>query len=102
MSNIENDTILQELNFNDAHLNSPVTRAHTKSINFKNAVQLTFSILKNEKERKKDASENIIFQCVTFHLTIAPFVMLEKNLILQKNYLTNAAIVTSLQNSGFN
>jgi len=53
MPNSENDTILQELNFNDAHLNSPVTRAHTKSINFKNAVQLTFSILKIREGKKK-------------------------------------------------
>jgi hypothetical protein len=52
MPNSENDTILQELNFNDAHLNSPVTRACTKLINFKNAVQWHSPFLKVRRKAK--------------------------------------------------
>ncbi len=56
---------------------------------------MALSIFKSEKESKKYASQNNIFRCVTFHLTIAPYVTLKKsgnNLMLQF-FLTNAAIV---------
>jgi hypothetical protein len=53
----EADIKPQDLNFNDVHLNGPVTRAHAKLINFKKTVQLILFILKNKQESDIDANE---------------------------------------------
>jgi hypothetical protein len=50
----ETDTHFKDLNFNDVQFNSPITRTHTKLINYKNAVQVALSILKNREETENE------------------------------------------------
>ncbi len=52
--NGEKDTHFRDLNFNELQFNGPVTRTHAKLIDYKNAVQLALSILKEEEEAENE------------------------------------------------
>jgi hypothetical protein len=73
-NNGEMDTQFEDLNFNDAQFDRPITRTHAKLIKFKEAAQLALTLLKKRRKKKE-----ISTPCVISHLTNVSSVMQKNN-----------------------
>jgi hypothetical protein len=93
----DTDNHFEELNFNGAQFDRPITRMHAKLIKYKEAAQLALTMLKNEEE--DDAMCDIPFdQC--------PICDAEERYMKDnprdKNTFKGATTVKNLQSCGFN